>query len=82
MQCTRLRSLARDWFLKVREDALAPARMMEFIHRHVRSCAICQNDPDLPQEIEKIREFIRAPEVIPTVTEIREVPEEEEEALV
>lgn len=77
MRCARLKSLAREWFQKVREDALAPARMMEFIHRHIRGCPICQNDPDLPQEVEKIREFIRAPEVIPTVTEISEEPEEE-----
>ncbi len=77
MQCTRLRTLAREWFLKVREDALAPARMMEFIHRHIRQCAVCQKDPDLPQEVEKIREFIRAPEVIPTVQEISENIEEE-----
>ncbi|WP_297058394.1 hypothetical protein [Thermosulfurimonas sp.] len=77
MQCKRLRTLAREWFLKVREDALAPARMMEFIHRHVRQCSTCQADPDLPQEIEKIREFIRAPEVIPSIQEISEDLEEE-----
>ena len=80
MQCRRLKDLARDWFQKVREDALAPARMMEFIHRHIRNCPVCQNDPDLPQEVEKIREFIRAPEVTSTVTETSE--EFEEEALV
>ncbi len=80
MQCLRLRSLARDWFQKVREDALAPARMMEFIHRHIRNCEICQKDPDLPQEVEKIREFIRAPETLPVMSTSSE--ESEEEALV
>jgi hypothetical protein len=79
MQCQRLRTLAREWFLKVREDALAPARMMEFIHRHTRQCETCQRDPELPQEVEKIREFIRAPEVIPKVETSSE--EWEEEAL-
>lgn len=63
--------------MKVREDALAPARMMEFIHRHIRQCAVCQDDPDLPQEVEKIREFIRAPEVVPTVREISEEVDED-----
>ncbi len=77
MQCSRLKSLAREWFQKVREDALAPARMMEFIHRHIRSCEVCQNDPDLVQEVEKIREFIRAPEVVTPVEEVGEETEEE-----
>ncbi|RUM89575.1 MAG: hypothetical protein DSZ24_00835 [Thermodesulfatator sp.] len=76
MQCKRLRILIRDWFLKVREDALAPARMMEFIQRHIRQCEMCQQDPDLPQEVEKIREFIRAPE-IPSQEEVPESKEEE-----
>lgn len=63
MHCKRLKNLARDWYLKVKEDALAPARMMELIYRHIEHCPICQNDPDLSEELEKIREFIRAPEI-------------------
>ncbi len=62
MQCKRLKTLAREWYLKVKEDALAPARMMELIYRHIDQCPICQADVDLPEELEKIREFIRAPE--------------------
>ncbi len=64
MQCQRLKKLARDWYQKVKEDALAPARMMELIDRHVKQCPVCQTDPDLPEEIEKIREFIRAPQPV------------------
>ncbi len=64
MQCQRLKRLARDWYQKVKEDALAPARMMELIQRHVDQCPVCQTDPDLAEEIEKIREFIRAPQPV------------------
>ena len=69
MQCQRLKKLAREWYLKVKDDALAPARMMELIQRHVDQCAVCQMDPDLPEEIEKIREFIRAPQPVTTSEE-------------
>ncbi len=65
MQCKRLKTLTREWYQKVKEDALAPARMMELIYRHVNQCPVCQTDPDLPEELEKIREFIRAPEISP-----------------
>jgi len=69
MQCQRLKRLARDWYQKVKEDALAPARMMELIQRHVEHCPVCQTDPDLPEEIEKIREFIRAPQPVAAPSE-------------
>ncbi|OAG27209.1 hypothetical protein [Thermodesulfatator autotrophicus] len=69
MQCQRLKKLARDWYQMVKEDALAPARMMELIERHVQQCPVCQTDPDLPEEIEKIREIIRAPQPVVTIEE-------------
>lgn len=37
---------------------MAPARMMQFVDQHIKDCAICQGDPDLPQEVEKIREHV------------------------
>jgi len=37
---------------------MAPARMMQFIDKHVKECATCQQDPDIPGEVEKIRDFI------------------------
>ncbi len=61
MECRRLKQLVRDWYHQVMEDALAPARMMEFIKRHIERCPICQTDQALPNEIEKIRELVRAP---------------------
>ncbi len=47
---------------------MAPARMMQFIDKHVRECPVCQHDPDLPAEVEKIRDFLlpesRAPKAL------------------
>jgi hypothetical protein len=37
---------------------MAPARMMQFIDQHIKDCTICQEDPDLSQEVERIRELV------------------------
>ena len=37
---------------------MAPARMMRFVDQHVKSCPVCAKDLILPDEVEKIREFI------------------------
>lgn len=44
---------------------MAPARMMEFVDRHVRECPICQAEEGLSEEIEKIREFVLPESKIP-----------------
>ena len=61
---------------------MAPARMMQFVDKHVRECAVCREDADLHDEVEKIREFVLPESKIPKA--IREVsaeisPEEDEE---
>ena len=37
---------------------MAPARMMRFVDQHVKTCPVCAKDLILPDEVEKIREFI------------------------
>ena len=37
---------------------MAPARMISFIEKHVATCSICQEDPDIKDEIAKITEII------------------------
>ncbi len=68
MQCERLVRLAKSWYLHVKGETMAPARMMQFIDKHVRECPICQQDAGLPSEVEKIRDFIlpesRAPKAL------------------
>ena len=58
MQCNQLIRLANDWYAHVKQETMAPARMMQFIDQHIKECPICQGDPDLPQEVEKIREHV------------------------
>jgi hypothetical protein len=58
MQCNQLTRLVKEWYLHVKNETMAPARMMQFVDQHVNDCELCQQDPDLHQEIEKIREFV------------------------
>ena len=37
---------------------MAPARMMQFVDQHVKGCRTCQADLLLPEEVEKIRDFV------------------------
>ena len=58
MQCERLIKLVKSWYISVREETMAPARMISFIEKHVATCDICQEDPDIRDEIAKISEII------------------------
>ena len=54
---------------------MAPARMMEFIDRHVKTCPTCQAEVGLSVEIEKIREYVLPESKIPkAVRERRQKP--------
>ena len=44
---------------------MAPARMMQFADNHIQYCDACQRDPDLSEEIEKIRDFVLPESKIP-----------------
>ena len=65
MQCNQLTRLIKGWFLHVKDETMAPARMMQFVDQHIKECEMCREDPDLHQEIEKIREFILPESKIP-----------------
>lgn len=65
MQCERLIKMIKSWYLHVREETMAPARMISFIEKHAVSCDICQSDPDLKEEIAKIAELILPESKIP-----------------
>ena len=55
MECKQLIRLAKDWYTHVKQETMAPARMMQFIDQHIKDCEICQEDPDLSREVENIR---------------------------
>jgi hypothetical protein len=65
MECNQLERLIKEWYLHVKEETMAPARMMQFVDDHVRNCEICQQEPGLHLEIEKIREFVLPESKIP-----------------
>jgi len=77
----------KDWYLHVKEETMAPARMMQFADKHIQSCPVCQQDEALAEEIEKIREFVLPESKIPkaeredeeATPEISPDDEEEEE---
>lgn len=92
MDCQQLVRLVKDWYLSVKQEAMAPVRMMQFVDQHVKTCPICKKDLILPEEIEKIRGYLlpetktlkavrspgdsSTPEISP---EDEEDPEEEDE---
>jgi len=65
MQCNQLIRLTKSWFLHVKNETMAPARMMQFVDEHIKVCEVCREDPDLHQEVEKIREFVLPESKIP-----------------
>jgi len=86
MQCERLIRLIKDWYLHVRQETMAPARMMQFIDRHIESCPVCQDDYELPFEVDKIRAYVLPDSKIPKAVRMRQEhatpeisPDDEEE---
>ncbi len=65
MECNQLIRLVKDWYLRVQQETMAPARMMEFVDRHVKDCMICQTEEGLNGEVEKIREYVLPESKIP-----------------
>jgi len=65
MECETLIRLIKDWYLRVKQETMAPARMMQFVDQHVKTCKVCQEDLLLSDEVEKIREFVLPESKIP-----------------
>ena len=55
----------KDWYLHVQEETMAPARMMQYADKHIKYCETCQQDIELAEEIEKIRDFVLPESKIP-----------------
>ena len=78
MQCKRLLNLTKKWYLSVKDETMAPARMITFMVLHSESCPVCQQDPDLKDEITKITEMILPESKIPKA--VRQQKQEEDAA--
>ena len=57
---------------------MAPARMVQFIKQHVAACPVCQKDPDIQDEIEKITEIILPESKIPKAVRLKQEAEDAE----
>jgi hypothetical protein len=83
MKCDRLISLVKNWYLKVQEEAMAPARMVAFMEKHISQCEVCLADPDVRGESDKIREIVLPPSKVPkpkvirSAKDVRDLDEEE-----
>ena len=71
MKCDRLLSLVKNWYMKVQEESMAPARMVAFMEKHIAQCDECQADPDVKQEAAKIREIVLPPSKVPKPKTVR-----------
>ncbi len=77
MQCDRLIKLVKTWYLHVKEETMAPARMVQFIKQHVATCPVCKEDPNLQEEIDKISDIILPESKIPKAIRLRQELDEE-----
>ncbi len=82
MECGRLERLVKSWYFQVQDEALAPARMVSFINKHLDECPICMTDPMVKQEVQKIIEIVLPPSKArkPSDETVSEEEEEEVEA--
>ncbi len=65
MQCERLVTMIKSWYLHVQDETMAPARMVSFMEEHAERCEICIQDPGLKEEITKITELVLPESKIP-----------------
>ncbi len=65
MQCERLIKMIKSWYLSVRDETMAPARMVSFMEQHAATCEVCLQDLSLKEEVAKITELVLPESKIP-----------------
>ncbi len=65
MECERLVKLVKSWYLQVKDEALAPARMVAFMQKHVAECPVCMVDDSVQQEVDRITRIVLPPSKTP-----------------
>jgi len=78
MECERLIKLVKTWYLQVKDEALAPARMVAFMEKHVAECPICLVDDGVRQEIDRITRIVLPPSKTVKPKQASEEDEEEQ----
>ena len=71
MDCEQLVRLIKEWGLQVKQETMAIARMKLFVDQHVKKCPVCAKDLIMPDELEKIYEYLvpgsgKTPVVVPS----------------
>lgn len=69
MECERLTRLIKSWYLQIQGEALAPARMVEFMELHLEDCEVCIGDRLVRLEVDKISKFILPQAKLPKAVE-------------
>jgi hypothetical protein len=82
MQCERLIKMIKSWYIHVRAETMAPARMVSFIEEHALNCDICRQDPVLKEEIAKITELILPESKIPKAVRLKNSEEEDDDDII
>jgi hypothetical protein len=77
MQCERLIKLIKTWYLNVRDETMAPARMISFIEQHIDNCNVCQKDLGIHDEIAKITEIVLPEAKIPKAIRSSQLDEDD-----
>ena len=54
MECERFKKLLKAWYRQIQDEALAPARMVDFMEQHIAECPTCIMDPEAKSDIAKI----------------------------
>ena len=54
MECERFKKLLKTWYIQVQNEALAPARMVSFMEKHLDECQACMFDPEARKDVKKI----------------------------
>jgi hypothetical protein len=72
--------MIKAWYLHVRDETMAPARMISFIEEHAESCDVCRQDPDLQGEIAKITELVLPESKIPKAVRLKNSEDDEIDA--
>lgn len=82
MECERLVKLVKSWYLQVKDEALAPARMVAFMEKHVAECPVCMVDDGVRQEVDRITRIVLPPSKMPKPKTVGEEEEKEPEEVV
>ena len=79
MECERLKKLIKNWYVQVQDEAMAPARMVDFMRKHIGDCETCLIDPIVELEVKRITEIVLPPSKIPKALRKEEDQDDDDE---